>query len=155
MLDFCMDWLADNQRLAWLITGVAIGASLVAAVMLPIILAKLPEEYFLQPHRPLRTLAPRRPLLRLMLLTGKNLLGLLLIALGFIMLVTPGPGIIAMLLGVTLLDFPGKRRLQMRVARNRVVHRILDAIRDRAGRPRFILPGRRGKAADQYSEKTS
>jgi hypothetical protein len=42
----------------------------------------------------------------------KNVLGAALVIAGIMMLVLPGPGMVACLVGVTLLDFPGKREMQ-------------------------------------------
>jgi hypothetical protein len=40
-----------------------------------------------------------------------------------------------MLIGISLLDFPGKRRLERRIAMHRHVRRSIDWIRQRRGRP--------------------
>lgn len=41
------------------------------------------------------------------------------------MLVLPGQGLLTLLVGVGLLDFPGKRHIELRVVRN---HHVLNAI---------------------------
>jgi len=50
----------------------------------------------------------------LVLIVGafKNLLGVLLFMLGLIMLVTPGQGILTLLFGLMLMNFPGKYRVE-------------------------------------------
>jgi hypothetical protein len=55
----------------------------------------------------------------------KNLLGVVFVVSGIVMLLTPGQGVLTILIGVMLLDFPGKRRLERRlVARPGVLSTI-------------------------------
>jgi len=64
-----------------------------------------------------------------------NALGWSLIAVGTILLPTPLNGIILVFIGLALAEFPGKRSLLYRLAKNdRMVARI-NAIRRRFGRP--------------------
>jgi addiction module HigA family antidote len=48
---------------------------------------------------------------------GKNLLGVVVIATGVVLAVpgVPGPGVLTLLIGVVLLDVPGKHRIQRRI----------------------------------------
>jgi hypothetical protein len=62
-----------------------------------------------------------------------------LVALGVLMVFIPGPGILTILLGVTLLDFPGKRRLELKLISRPEVLRGVNAIRARYGRPPLLL----------------
>jgi hypothetical protein len=54
---------------------------------------------------------------------------------GLAMLVLPGQGILTILIGVMLLDFPGKRRWELWLIRRRGVRHSIDWIRQRAARP--------------------
>ena len=47
----------------------------------------------------------------------------------------PGPGLVFILLGLSLLDFPGKRALQRRVVTRPFVLRVLNKTRTRFGPP--------------------
>ncbi|QDU63001.1 hypothetical protein Pan216_38750 [Planctomycetes bacterium Pan216] len=49
-------------------------------------------------------------LLAILLRVIQNLLGYLSIVIGLILLVTPGPGIVFLLLGMALADWPAKKR---------------------------------------------
>jgi hypothetical protein len=51
----------------------------------------------------------------------------------------PGQGVLTILAGLSLLSFPGKRRLQLRLLRIPAIHRAIDALRRRAGRPPLHL----------------
>src|SRR5687767_9821331 len=80
--------------------------------LLPAMIVRIPFDYFTR-ERPSRLPFERHhPLLRVVLLTVKNLLGAALAITGLVMIFTPGPGLIAILAGITLMDLPGKRALE-------------------------------------------
>ena len=70
----------------------------------------------------------------------KNVLGLILLAAGLAMMVLPGQGIITILIALTLLNFPGRRKLELRIIRQRHVRNAVDWIRRRAGSPPLVIP---------------
>jgi UPF0716 family protein affecting phage T7 exclusion len=74
----------------------------------------------------------------------KNVLGVVLVLWGVIMLAIPGPGVVTLLLGLSLLDFPGKRALERRILTSPGVLRTLNALRARAGQPAITLPNQPG-----------
>jgi hypothetical protein len=67
------------------------------------------------------------------LLILKNLLGIVLLLAGIAMLVLPGQGLITMFVSLTLLNFPGKYRLERWVISQGVVFRSINWIRQRRG----------------------
>ena len=52
----------------------------------------------------------------------------------------PGQGILTLLVALMLLDFPGKRRLELWLVRRRGLVRGIDWIRERGGRDALRLP---------------
>lgn len=93
----------------------------------------LPPDYFVR-RRP----SDARPwsLARVALLVVRNLIGGLMFLAGLVMAVplVPGPGLVFMLIGAGLVDFPGKRALELRLLRRRHVLRSVNGIRARFGR---------------------
>jgi len=77
---------------------------------------------------------------RVTLIAAKNLLGAVLIAAGVAMIFLPGQGLATILIGVMLMDFPGKRRLEVWLISRRPVHKATTWIRARRGRPPLRLP---------------
>jgi hypothetical protein len=71
----------------------------------------------------------------------KNVFGLLLLVLGIIMAFpgVPGQGVLTILLGLMLLDFPGKRQLEYRIVSRPKVLRAINRLRARFGRPPMVL----------------
>lgn len=66
------------------------------------------------------------------------------------MLFTPGPGVLTILIGVMLLNFPGKRRLERKLVERPRVLEAINRLRARFGKAPLILEvgqdqtGRRG-----------
>nr|ALS88918.1 sodium:dicarboxylate symporter family [uncultured bacterium] len=104
------------------------------------ILVKLPASYFQESHsREFWTERP--PIVRLFAIIGKNLLGVVLVALGVVLSLpgVPGQGLLTILLGIMLLDFPGKRRFELKlVSRPRILNAI-NNLRHRFGKPALVL----------------
>lgn len=129
-------FLSEYQDLIILMAGVSLAAFVVSIIVLPVILIRLPADYFVRPPQ-----IPRNhPMVRILLKILKNVIGLVLLILGFVMLFIPGQGILTMLFGMGLMDFPGKRALQARIACAPRVHESLDWLRRKTNRPLFILP---------------
>jgi hypothetical protein len=125
--------------------GLAVGAT-VASFALSIVAAafvavRLPEDYFVTVERPL-PLEGRALPLRIAARVAMNLLGLLLIVAGIVMSFpgVPGQGVLTILLGVMLVDIPGKRRVERALIRRPVVHRAIDKLRRRWNRPPIQIP---------------
>jgi hypothetical protein len=51
----------------------------------------------------------------------------------------PGPGIVTIMLGVMLLHFPGKRRLERWLIRRPTVLRSVHRLRQRYGKPPMVV----------------
>ncbi len=104
------------------------------------LLVKLPANYFLDRHQ--RDLwIDQHPAVRWTGIILKNTAGVALIALGALLSLpgVPGQGLLTILLGVMLLDFPGKRRLERRIiGRPSVLHRV-NRLRERFGKPPLVL----------------
>jgi hypothetical protein len=79
--------------------------------------------------------------LRLLARVGKNLAGLVLVLLGAVMALpgVPGQGFLTMIIGLTLLDFPGKLALERRLVSRPFVLRQLNALRRRFRRAPLAL----------------
>jgi len=69
----------------------------------------------------------------------KNTIGFLLVIAGIIMIFTPGPGIPTMLLGLILMDIPGKRPLEAKLIKRPMVLSAVNELRAKYKRPPLIL----------------
>lgn len=129
-----LDWMARHQAVVWAFVAASGAVFLVSLVAAPAIVARLPADYFAHDARPPSRWAGERPLVRLVLLIGKNILGGVFVLAGILMLVLPGQGLLTMLIGFVMLDFPGKYRFEKWLIRRRYVLRPINWLRRRAGR---------------------
>lgn len=108
--------------------------------LVSLILIKLPADYFCS-HYDRQLWSGRAPALRIAAAIGKNVLGVLLIVLGIIMALpgVPGQGLLTVLLGVMLVDFPGKDRLEQKLLRRPAIRNSIDRLRARFGKPPLVL----------------
>jgi hypothetical protein len=85
----------------------------------------------------------KHPMVRWTGLGLKNLVGFLVLCLGVVMAVplVPGPGLVFILVGLSLLDFPGKRRMERKLLGFQTVRRFLNDVRKRFGREPLIVDG--------------
>ena len=135
-MDDLITWFeAHPEVLRWMALA-SVVTFVASLVLLPLVVARLPSDYFALTRR--RVHCERGPgLFTLALLAARNLLGLVLLLSGIAMLVLPGQGILTILVGLSLLSFPGKRRLQAAIVRRESVRTALGWLRRRAGRPPF------------------
>ena len=131
------DWIGDHQT----VLGWAFVASIVmfvgGIVTVPWLVVQMPHDFFLRHERPPK---PRHPALHVALLIARNAIGWPLLAAGFAMLVLPGQGLLTILVAVALIDFPGKRRVELALVRQRPIHGVIDWLRHRRGKPPILLP---------------
>lgn len=121
------------------VLAVAVGAAL-SVFLVVAVLARLPHDWFQGPGH--RTPPPaRHPALRIALAVGRNVLGLALVGLGVILALpgVPGQGLLTILIGLLLVDFPGKYRLLRRLLRQPAIATGGLRLRKKCGRPPFDL----------------
>jgi hypothetical protein len=119
-------WIALASLVMFVASAVGIGCALVW----------MPADYFT------RTLDERREYRREHwgLYLARNALGIFILIAGIIMLFMPGQGLLAILIGVLLVDFPGKRTVVRKIIERRGVMPAANRLRARFGRPAFEHP---------------
>ena len=123
------DWLPE---LTWRNVGLGVLAVVVTFVVatgiVSFVVVKLPATYF-HPEHDREVLKDKHPAIRWAGIIGKNLAGVILVVLGVVMSLPgiPGPGLVTILFGVMLVDFPGRRRLEHKLVSQ---PRVLKAIND-------------------------
>jgi hypothetical protein len=112
----------------------------ISLAIVSFIVVKIPPDYFQEDH-PRKLWADKPPAVRFLGIFGKNLLGVVLVVLGILMSVpgVPGQGILTILLGIMLLDFPGKRNLEHKLVSRPQVRNTINKLRHRFGKPELVL----------------
>ena len=129
-----IDWLARNSAA---IFWVAVSSAIMfvgALFIVPWAVIRIPADYYAYPERSGAKWPGRHLWLRIVWVGVKNVLGLGFLFFGTLMLVLPGQGILTLLLGLSLVDFPGKFQLQRRLVSRPSVLNSMNWIRKRAGR---------------------
>ena len=139
-LFFLFDWVAEHPVLVAQLVLVSLALAVVYAVGVFFAVIHMSSDYFAHKAPAETTWRRRHPLLRLLFRGLKNVAGGGLVLLGLTMLVLPGQGILTILIGLTFLDFTGKRRLEIWIVQRPSIRGGLDRVRKTAGRPRLILP---------------
>lgn len=132
-----------QERSFWLLAGVSVVTFFGSLAALPFLLLRLPENYFNEQRRKPLSSFGTKPWLRWPLLALKNIIGGVLLITGVLMLFLPGQGVLTILAGLMLLDFPGKFALERRLASHRKVLAAMNAVRRRAGKPPLRPPADR------------
>lgn len=131
-----MNWLdslpIDQTVMTWLF-AISILTFLGSLILIPWLIIRLPHNYFRESRRHRSKLHEYHPLAYFLIVISKNLFGIVLILAGVVMLLLPGQGILAILVGVGLTDFPGKYRLERWFARKPAIFRAMNWVRQRRG----------------------
>ena len=130
----------DLEQLVLVGTALSAIAFVAALVGVPWVVARLPSDYFNQPNRSVWRELNDEPWYALVLGGLKNLLGAILLLLGVLMLVTPGQGLLTLIAGMLLMNFPGKYQLERWLVGWPGVMRGLNWLRRRHGEPPFEEP---------------
>ncbi|MDQ3908207.1 MAG: hypothetical protein M3268_07665 [Acidobacteriota bacterium] len=142
MFERLKDYLVAHLTLKGVLFGALLFAVtfVVSTALVGFIIVKLPEDYF-HPSNERRLFVDRHPALRIVGVVLKNVLGVVLVVCGVVMALpgVPGPGLLTILLGIMLLDFPGKRALELRLVRRPEVRRGIDRLREKYNKPPLLL----------------
>ncbi len=124
------------MELAVALSLLSVGSLIVCALLLPVVVVRLPEDYFARPTRE----APWSEWgwLRKLIAVVRCTIGGLFVIAGIVLLVLPGQGLLMILVGVLLAEFPGKFRLERAIARRTAIRASLDAIRRWFGAPPLL-----------------
>lgn len=119
----------------WWGVGLSIALAIGSVALAVAIIVRWRPDHFVRDH--VAETPKQHPVARTLALIAKNVLGGVVILLGMVMALPgiPGQGLLLMIVGVTILDFPGKRRLERRlIARPRIL-RSINKLRARFGHP--------------------
>ena len=119
--------------------GIWLAATALTVAIAAVMVVRLPPTYFSEDAAShAERLAPWRSARAL----AQNALGLVLIAVGLVMSVPgiPGQGLLTVLIGLMLVDFPGRRPVERALARRPGVLAGMNRIRARFGQPPLRPP---------------
>jgi len=133
------EWLLIQATSLWWIGLVSVCTFFASLIIVPWLIVRMPPEYFVNPDHPTRAAAIRHPALRVLYLVAKNLLGAVLVASGILMLVLPGQGLLTILVGAVLLNYPGKFKVERWIVTRPHIWRLVNRLRRYAGQAPLSL----------------
>jgi hypothetical protein len=140
-----MEWLSDiwaSLTLGKILFGVglfllSLGFSFLC---IAVVMVKIPENYFSTHYQ--QDFMPNSPwVVRWGALIAKNLFGAFLILLGIVLSLPgiPGQGFLTILLGLIMLDIPGKRPLEAKIIKRPAVLSAINNLRARYNKSPLVM----------------
>lgn len=120
--------------------GLFLGSLILSFIAIAIVMIKIPANYFSPNYS--QKFMPNSPFwVRWGAVILKNVLGVILIALGILLSLpgVPGQGLLTILLGLIMLDIPGKRPLEARIIQRPTILSAINNLRARFKKPPLVL----------------
>ena len=113
-------------------------ASVICLIVSPLIVSwmviQLPSDYFSYPKRQKYQWVNQVPIIRGGWIFLKNILGVVFVIGGIAMLVLPGQGILTIIVGLFLMDFPYKYKVESWIIKRPVILKTVNRLRVKAKR---------------------
>ncbi len=123
-----------SHEVLWSLFVLSVAGFVASLIVIPFVLVRLPPQYF-DVRYPRTWMKEHHPVLRWVGLILKNVVGVVFFLAGVAMLFLPGQGLLTMLIGLSLVDFPGKRRLESKLIGQAKVLKTINALRHKFGQP--------------------
>ena len=140
MTEQILQWINDNRALLGWVGGASFLIVILSVFIVPFLIVKMQPDYFMMNRDESRSMQGRHPVLRIIGRLLKNLVGGLLVLGGLLFLFTPGQGLLTIFIGLAVMDFPGKRKLELWFLRRKTVSWAIAKLREKANKPPLILP---------------
>jgi len=124
-----LDFIRANDTLFWWLGAASLVMFLGTLLALPFMVAMIPADYFTHDQRRPPPFADHHPVIRMVLLIAKNILGGVFSLAGIAMLILPGQGLLTILIGLLLIDFPGKFALERWLIRRKAILKSINWLR--------------------------
>jgi hypothetical protein len=144
-----MEWLWNYiskfwASLTWGEIGLGVGLFLLSFglsfLAIGIVVVKVPENYFSSHYE--RDFLPDSPfLIRWGAVILKNILGVILVCIGIILSLpgVPGQGILTILIGLIMIDIPGKRPFEAKIIKRPTILAAVNDLRARYKKPPLVM----------------
>lgn len=120
--------------LPWMVS-LSLLMALASMIAIPLLVVRMPADYFTAKKRPRRWTGPR-----IVLYVVRNVIAVVLLVAGIAMLILPGQGLLTILIAIITSDVPGKYDFERWIVRQRGVLRALNWIRSRYKKPQLEKP---------------
>jgi len=136
-MSIVLEWLEHHRATMWWLGSFSIVVFLGFLIAIPILIVRLPGDYFLNQaipnHKGKKTVSLPRMIYRIF----KNALGIIFILAGVGMLFLPGQGVLTLIIGISLLNIPGKHHLFLAILQQKKVMESMNRLRARFNKEAF------------------
>ena len=139
-IEVIIQWTLQNRLLLQGLGIVSIIMFIASPVLVSVLVINIPDDYFLYRRDHFQEAGKHyHPVIWAFFILVKNVTGLMLVFIGILMLVLPGQGIITILVGLILIDFPYKRRMESWIVRQKRVLTAINWLRKKAGKNTLLM----------------
>lgn len=128
-----MIFFREHASFFILISVISAALFIASLILIPLILVRLPEDYF-ETSSSLSQSKTKRTKRGWLFWMIRNAVGIVLLFAGLAMLVLPGQGLLTILIGLMIAEFPGKEKWKRKFLGMKGVLKGINYIRARAGK---------------------
>ena len=133
-------YLSENLVDIFFLLGIiSVVILVISAFSVGFFIKKIPYDYFLNDKRGISEYKDKNPIFWIITLALKNIIGYCLIMGGILMLVLPGQGLLTILVGLMLSDYPGKFKLEKRIIKTNLILKTINWYRNKSNIPPIIF----------------
>lgn len=118
--------------------GIFVASLLLSALIVAVVIVKIPANYF-SSHYQQDFLPNASWLTRWGAVIAKNVVGAILVLAGIVMLIGPGQGVLTILIGLIMMDIPGKRPIEARIIKRPAILAAANGLRERFGKEPLVV----------------
>ena len=139
-LNFITKWLATNSSILIGIGGLSLLILIFSIIGLGWFISQIPEDYFIHEKRQADNWDKYSSKTRIVIIILKNFIGIAMLISGLLLLILPGQGLLTMIIGLLLIDYPRKFQLEQKIISIPSVFRSLNWFRAKARKPNLLHP---------------
>ena len=136
---WAIEWAEKHETFLSLVTVSSALVFLGSLLFIPWLILQVPADYFANPDSDRFNPLGEHPVAIAIVSIVRNTFGIILILIGVALLVLPGQGLLTILLGIVAGQFPGKRRFVYWLVERHQIHRTMNWIRRKGGKPDILL----------------
>ena len=134
-----MLFMDDHENIfLWLAIGSFIGF-IASILLIPWIVTRIPSDYFTHPKRQKYLWCNKPPIVRFIFIFLKNIFGVMFVLGGIAMLLLPGQGILTILIGLIIMDFPYKYKVEIWIIKQPFILRSINKLRAKVNQHPLVI----------------
>ena len=140
MIETITAFYEQHQLLLGIVGGVSAIMFIASILSVPFLVSLIPADYFQYPDAYRIHHTFKHPFIRVMIISAKNIVGWFLVFAGIIMLILPGQGLLTIIMGLLLVNFPGKRKTEVFLITNQRILRSINWLRAKRNKEPLLTP---------------